>query len=480
MTVEWSVRGSEFNSLPSDFKVNPPKRLLLVEDDPAIRFALRDYLERNGFSVTEAETVVAAEQVFERERPVVVLTDYKLPDGTALELIPKLKGTSASVPVIVLTAHGTVELAVQAMREGADDFLTKPVALPALVVVIERALERQRDRQRQMVRAVRQQRATTDPFLGTSSAINRLRDQAQKVAAADRPVLILGETGVGKGILTRWLHENGPRSEEPLVDVNCASLPRELLESELFGFERGAFTGAVAAKMGLVELAHRGTLFLDEIGDMELSLQPKLLKVLEDQAFRRVGAVKDRQVDVRLIAATHQDLPNLVTASRFRGDLYFRISTLPLFVPALRERTEDIPVLARRLLDRIAGEVGRPQLALSTDAERALVGYGWPGNIRELRNVLERAALLTARSELRASDLAFDAGVAVPGAEGKEGSWDWQEMDTLTLQDLQRRHIIRVLSLENGKVEAAARRLGIPRSTLYQKLKTMRITGVAS
>ena len=450
------------------------KRLLLVEDDPAIRFALRDFLEDAGYGVTEVDSCAGAEKAFEHERPVVVLTDYKLIDGTALDLLPRLKSISSAVPIIMLTAHGSVQLAVQAMREGADDFLIKPVSLPALAVVLDRALERQRDKQLQMVRAVRQQRATIDPFIGDSTVIKRLRDQAEKIATTDRPVLLLGETGSGKGVLTRWLHEHGSRSKEPFVDLNCASLPRELLESELFGFERGAFTGAVAAKMGLVELAHRGTLFLDEIGDLELPLQPKLLKVLEDQSFRRVGAVKDRQVDVRLIAATHQDLPGLVSENRFRGDLYFRISTIPLQVPSLRDRTEDIPILARRLLERLAAELGRSSIELTQDAQEALVRYPWPGNVRELRTVRERAVLLSAKGAIRAADLSFDP----MRAPSKTGSSDGAESDSdnLTLEELQRRHIIRVMDLVNGRVEVASQRLGIPRSTLYQRLKEMQIT----
>lgn len=443
-------------------------RLLLIEDDPVIRFAVRDFMEANGFAVSEAGTAADGERIFDRERPTVVVTDYKLPDATALDLLPRLRATSATTPIIVLTGHGSVELAVQAMREGADDFLTKPVSLPTLRVVIDRALERQRDKQQRLARQVRRERSPLDPFVGTSAAIQRLRDQAARVAETDRPVLLLGETGSGKGVLTRWLHEQGTRRDEPIVDLNCASLPRELLESELFGYERGAFTGAVTTKMGLVELANRGTLFLDEIGDLELSLQPKLLKVVEDQAFRRVGAVKDRQVNVRLIAATHQDLPTLVSEGRFRGDLYFRISTLPLQVPALRDRVEDIAPLARRLLDRLAQDLGSPRIELAADAQRALEAYRWPGNIREMRNVLERAVLLGSRHEVRASDLSFDVRGRAPAAAQSES-------DTLTLEEVQRRHIIRALELANGRVDVAASRLGVPRSTLYQRLKSMQI-----
>lgn len=443
-------------------------RLLLVEDDAAIRFAVRDFLEAHDFELFEAESCAAGEQAFLRERPDVVLTDYKLGDGTALDLLPRLRAVNASVPVVVLTGHGTVELAVQAMKEGADDFLTKPVALPALLLVLERASERQRDRQQQQVRQARQRRVAVDPFVGPSAAIRRLRQQAERVATAERPILILGETGAGKGVLTRWIHANGLREGQAFVDLNCASLPRELLESELFGHERGAFTGAVTQKTGLVELAHRGTLFLDEVGDLELALQPKLLKVLEEQTFRRVGALRDRQVDVRLIAATHQDLSRLVSENKFRSDLYFRISTIPISVPSLRDRVEDIPILARQLLDRLSMEIARGPITLAADALRALSGYAWPGNIRELRNVLERAVLLSARQELRAQDLSFES---FSSAGGPSGDGDLG----LTLDELQRRHIVRVLESSDGRVEQAASRLGVPRSTLYQKLKAMQI-----
>ncbi|MEP7383068.1 MAG: sigma-54 dependent transcriptional regulator [Gemmatimonadota bacterium] len=443
-------------------------RLLFIEDDAAIRFAVRDFLEAHDFDIVETDSCAAGEQLFQKERPDIVLTDYMLGDGTALELLPRLHSINASVPVIVLTGHGTVELAVQAMKEGADDFLTKPVALPALLLILQRASERQRDRQQQQARQARYRRVAIDPFVGPSAAIQQLREQAERVATAERPILILGETGAGKGILTRWIHTHGLRADQAFVDLNCASLPRELLESELFGHERGSFTGAVSQKTGLVELAHRGTLFLDEVGDLEQSLQPKLLKVLEEQTFRRVGAIRDRQVDVRLIAATHQDLARLVSENRFRSDLYFRISTIPITVPSLRARVEDIPVLARQLLDRLTLEIGRARVELAPDALRAMAAYHWPGNIRELRNVLERAVLLTARQELRAQDLSFETFPAST-ASSREGDLE------LTLDDVQRRHIVLVLESVDGHVEQAATRLGVPRSTLYQKLKAMQI-----
>jgi transcriptional regulator with GAF, ATPase, and Fis domain len=267
-------------------------------------------------------------------------------------------------------------------------------------------------------------------------------------------------------VLAQWIHNNGPRCEEAFVDLNCAGLLRELLETELFGHEKGAFTGAMASKSGLFEVAHHGTVFLDEIGDVDLQVQPKLLKVLEEQKFRRLGDVRDRQVDVRLIAATCQDLNRLMRENKFRSDLYYRISTIPLTVPALRERIDDIPALARHLLAKCAADLGRNDLELSPDAERALQGYSWPGNIRELRNVLERAALLCERRVLQVADLRFDDAV-------KPETAVYNSM--LTLQELERRHIELALAEENGRVDRAAKRLGIPRSSLYQKIRKFQI-----
>src|SRR5688500_8304362 len=369
-------------------------RVLVVDDEPGVRFGLREFLEAKGFDVDEAATCVAAEAMFKSRRPDVAILDYSLPDGNALDLLPRLRALDATVPQVILTGHGSIDLAVRAVKEGAEHFLTKPVELPALLVILRRLLDAQRHRQRHAAGVRREATGRIDPFALPSAAIRALAEDAERVARSESPVLVLGETGVGKGVLARWLHDHGPRAEEAFVDLNCASLSRELLESELFGHEKGAFTGAVAAKEGLLEVAHRGTLFLDEIGDVDAAVQPKLLKVLEEGRFRRLGDVRDREVDVRLIAATHQDLAVAVREKRFRSDLYFRISALPLLIPPLRERPEDIAVLARALLDRIGFEVGRTDLSLSEDAVAALQAYSWPGNTRELRNVLERAVIL--------------------------------------------------------------------------------------
>src|SRR4029077_20980699 len=318
-----------------------------VDDEPGVRFGIRDFLEQQGYEIEEAESCDDAQHLFRTPRPDIVIAAYMLPDGTALDLLPRLKEIDSDIPLLVLTAHGSIDLAVRAIKEGAEQFLTKPQELPALAVILTRLLQRQRNHHKQLASKTRQIRQFIDPFIGTSSAIRALADQARKILTTESPVLILGETGSGKGVLAKWLHEKSNRADEAFVDLNCAGLSRELLETELFGHEKGAFTSAIASKQGLFEVAHRGTIFLDEVGDVDLQIQPKLLKVLEDQRFRRVGDVRDQQVDVRLIAATHQDIGELVRQKKFRDDLYFRISTIPLSFPPLRKRIDDIPVVAK-------------------------------------------------------------------------------------------------------------------------------------
>ena len=287
------------------------------------------------------------------------------------------------------------------------------------------------------------------------------------MAGSESPVLILGETGTGKGVLAQWIHEHSLRADEPFIDVNCAGLSREFLETELFGHKKGAFTGAVVAKAGLFEIAHNGTLFLDEIGDVDLDVQPKLLKALEEKRFRRLGDVHERQVDVRLIAATHRDLAALAAEEKFRRDLYFRINTFRLTVPPLRQRPEDIPLLAHDLLERLCAERGRDRLMLDAGTTKALIDYTWPGNLRELRNVIERAVVLCEGRALRRRDLRFDGEFEQPRPTA--------EMSHLTLEELERLHIAHVLEEERGRVEDAAKRLGISRSSLYHKISKYRL-----
>jgi PAS domain S-box-containing protein len=435
--------------------------VLLVDDEAAVRFPIGRFLTASGYDVMEAEGVAEALETGRSGAPDAAVVDLSLRDGDGLELMRNMRALDGALPVVILTAYGSIDLAVQAMKDGAEQFFTKPVDLPTLQVVLNRALDNRRHRQASLVGRSRTARAAPDPFCGESPAIRRLAEQAARVAGAAVPVLIQGETGSGKGVLARWLHDHGARSEEPFVDLNCAGLSRELMESELFGYEKGAFTGAVSAKPGLLELAHRGTFFLDEIGDIELTVQAKLLKVIEELRFRRLGDVRDRRVDVRLLAATHCDLEQQVKEGRFREDLLYRINVVTLHVPPLRERGGDALLLARLLLARIATELGRPEVRLSEAAEQAIVAHTWPGNVRQLRNSLERAALLSGDPVLQPWDL-------IPAPTGDPAS---PEVPLVSLQEMERRHIDAVLRATGGQVPKAAEILGLSRTALYDRLK---------
>jgi DNA-binding NtrC family response regulator len=431
-------------------------RVLIVDDEPTIRVVLQRFLERQGYQTIAASGRNEAEALFLESHFDAVVLDYQLGDGNALGLMAWLKKSEIEIPVIVLTGNGSIDVAVQAILNGAEHFLTKPVDLPAFGVILTRVLENRRNRRRDRLRP---RKTGVDPFLGTSRAICDLAEVATKLAAADSPILIHGETGTGKGVLARWLHEQGPRADQAFVDVNCASLSPEFLDSELFGHQRGAFTGAIANKAGLLEVGHRGTVFLDEIGDIDLRVQPKLLKVLEEKRFRRMGEVNEREVNVRLIAASHQDLRQCAKEKLFREDLYFRISTLPLEIAPLRERREDILPLAESMMTQLGKEMGRGTLTFSDAAVAAMDRYPWPGNIRELRNVLERAVLLSGSDQIEENDLHFETPMAAKAQD-------------LSLKSMERRHVERVLTHVEGGVSAAARILGVSRSTLYQKIKT--------
>ncbi|WDJ12128.1 sigma-54-dependent Fis family transcriptional regulator [Xanthomonas campestris pv. incanae] len=422
---------------------------------------MRDFLESRGYGVVDADSCQRARELFQASPPDVAVIDYRLHDGSAIDLLRDFRQIDADVPMIVLTAYGSIDLAVQAVKEGAEQFLTKPIEMPALHVILKRLLATRRLQRQQQVVATRDRRERVNPLSGDSPAIRDLAEQASKVMHTDSPILILGETGTGKSLLAKWLHHHGMRADEAFVDLNCAGLSPDFLETELFGHEKGAFTGATASKQGMLEIADGGTVFLDEIGDVDPRVQPKLLKVLEEKRFRRLGAVREREVDIRLIAATHHDLASKVKEGTFRSDLYFRISSIPLTMPALRDRKEDIVPLARTLLARSLADPSRtPQL--TDDAALALREYAWPGNIRELRNVLERAALLCNDNTITRRDLRFESTSAQDAHAGDLN---------LTLQQIERQHIKRVLHDVGGKVEQASLRLGVPRSTLYQKIK---------
>ncbi len=437
-----------------------PERILVVDDDAAVRKLLRAFLEQHGFEVVELETCAELLATIESQPVDLALLDNHLQDGYTVELIPRLKKSAPEVPLVMLTGQASIEVAVQAIKLGADQFLTKPVELEALRVIVCRLLKQRREQRSLRARATGPGQQPPTPFVGSSPEIRSLERQAKTVVGSGLPILVLGETGAGKGVLARWLHDHSPRASEAFVDVNCAGLGPEFLESELFGHERGSFTGAVDTKKGLFEVAHRGTVFLDEIGDMRPAVQAKLLKILEEKRFRRLGGVRDRQVDIRLIAATNRNLSKEIDKGTFREDLYYRISVIPLEAPPLRQRRDDIAELAAVLLARIGAESARGPLCLSTAALAKLEAHNWPGNIRELKNVLERAALFATSHEIDPETLLLVERTVSTALD-----------TSLTLQALEERYIGQVLEEEDGRISRAAKRLGIHRSTLYDKLK---------
>jgi len=439
-------------------------RILVVDADPVIRSGICNFLACQGHIISEASNYQDAQLQFERFRPDAIVLDCCLPKGDAPQLVRQAKAARPAIPVLVLTGQTGWSLGERAIWQGAYHIMSKPVELDQLHSALLRLISRQKSAPAPAC-APRMQRDALDPFVGTSAAIHRLRELANRVLCSESPILLQGETGAGKGVLANWIHRHGPRADRPFLDLNCAGLSRELLESELFGHEKGAFTSAVNSKQGLLEVANQGTVFLDEIGDIDLQVQPKLLKVLEDRTFRRLGDVRDREVDIRLISATHRELLDLVRQQRFRSDLYFRVNIIYIQVPPLRERVEDIPCLAQTLLRSISRVRRQREWSISNTAMTALKSYSWPGNVRELRNVLERAALVAADGAIRPEHLYLQAPALEVSRMGMGG----------TVKQVERAYIHHVLHVEGGSVERAARRLGIPRSSLYNKMKRFEI-----
>ena len=445
--------------------------ILLVDDDRELLVALTRFFEKSGWEVERAVTGGDGLDRFRASRPDVVLLDLALPDLHGLAVLRRLLEDDPQAAVVVLTGHGDVETAVEAMRVGADNFLTKPVELDHLVAVVERSGTGGAIRRRN--RRLAGDDAPEGPSeLGESPLMREVASRLERIAQAEGTVMLLGETGTGKGWVARRIHERSARRARPFVEVNCGSLSATFLDSELFGHEKGAFTDARSQKQGLFEVADGGSIFLDEIGDLAAELQPKLLKVLEDRRFRRLGGTRELTVDVRLITATNRDLREQVEAGRFRKDLYYRLAVLPLELPPLRERSpEDLATLSYRILDELGERIPDAPTAISDAALQRLVTHGWPGNIRELRNLLERILILAGDQD--------QIQLAHLPPELKNGPQTAAAGDpSLTLEQVERRHIARVLEVNEGNRSQSARVLGISRAALYDKMDRFHLRAV--
>jgi len=453
--------------------------LLLVEDKNELRAMLRKALERSGYTVDEAPDGTAAIQKVRARRYLLVITDLKMPGASGLEVLRETKHADATIPVILLTAFGSVEEAVTAMKEGAFDFLQKPVDLDHLKLLVQRAARQQELlRENLLLREEYTARYGFPRIVGEHASIREISQQVQRIAATDSTALLLGESGTGKELFARAIHHLSNRREQPFVALNCAAIPEGLVENELFGHERGAFTGAGARKVGKMDLAHHGTLFLDEIGELPLAIQAKLLRVLEERRFERVGGTQVLEVDVRIVVATNRDLQKLMQEKLFREDLYFRISAVPITIPALRDRGNDVWLLADYFLDKFSREFAKPGLELSSDAKQRLLEYRWPGNVRELQNTLERAVILADGLSIRASGLQLplpkpDLESVPDGMLPEKFSWEG------SLEEVTQRaagHVERVL-LESTLRDCqwnktrAAERLGVSPKTLLAKIR---------
>jgi two-component system nitrogen regulation response regulator NtrX len=440
-------------------------RVLLVDDDPQIVAGLAALLE-DEWNVRTASTGREALVAFAEFSPDVVLLDVNLPDANGVELLHQLKMYSETTPVIMMSGAGTYDAVIESMRLGAETFLQKPFDFGTLSAVLEQ-VRRLLATQRELI-ALRRGETNVERLPGVSPSVAHLNEILGNISRAPSPVLIEGESGTGKGVMARLLHHRSPRARAPFVDLNCAGLSKELLESELFGHERGAFTNAMNTKPGLFEIAGEGTLFLDEIGEMELTVQARLLKALEEKRFRRVGGVRDMRADFRLIAATNRDLNAEVAAGRFRGDLYYRLNVVRLRMPPLRERMEDLPILVQEILRPLAKEMGRPLPKVSPTALKKLESYAWPGNIRELRNVLERALITLSHDEIRSEDLILEPPSAPVASSAGEPASEWE---IRPLDDMIASYVTAAVKATEGNVRKAARKLQISPSTLYAKMK---------
>jgi len=443
------------------------QRLLIVDDDPSVVAGLQALLA-DEWDVKTAMTAREARSVFADFSPDVVLLDMNLPDGNGVDVLHDLKMYSEAVSVIMMSGVGTVDSVVESMKLGAETFLQKPFDFSLLSLTLEQVARMVATR-RELIALRRGDVNEQERLPGLSPAVQNLNQLLGQIARAPSPVLIEGDSGTGKGVFARLIHNRSPRARAPFVDLNCAGLSKELLESELFGHERGAFTNAMNTKQGLFEIAADGTLFLDEIGEMDVTVQARLLKAIEDKRFRRVGGIRDLTANFRLVAATNRDLGAEVAAGRFRADLYYRLNVVRVRMPPLRERIEDIPLLVDVILRPLSKELGRPAPTVSARALKKLQNYAWPGNVRELRNVLERAMLTMTGKEIMNDDLLLESDTkSLAKTSGGMPASDWE---IRALDDVVADYVTASVTAAGGNVRKAARQLQISPSTLYARMK---------
>ncbi|MCX7012689.1 MAG: sigma-54 dependent transcriptional regulator [Candidatus Sumerlaeota bacterium] len=457
-----------------------PPRILIAEDEDRLRRLFAMLLSNAGYKMSLAEDGEQALEMFGKSKPDVVLTDMRMPKMDGMTLLKKIKEVSPETPVIVITAYGAIEDAVEAMKAGAEDYLTKPIEEEQLKISIEKALKlKEILTENVRLRAEKKKEYDFPNIIAESKAMKDLLQMAAQVAKADATVLIYGESGTGKELVARAIHLNSPRSRGPFEPINCAAIPDNLLESELFGYERGAFTGAVDAKPGVFELASNGTLFLDEIGDMAFALQAKVLRALEERTFKRLGGSKTIQTNTRFVAATNRNISEMVRNGQFREDLFYRLSVFPLEILPLRRRTEDIFPLARHFLARFCRQMGKPVPEIGPDAERFLLTHTWPGNVRELQNVIERAVILLNSRTLTVDVLGqrFGSPDALMGVASGKDNGIVLPNEGFDLEEHVRGLIDQAMARSKGNKSAAAKMLGISRATLRYRIEKYGLEG---
>jgi DNA-binding NtrC family response regulator len=452
-------------------------RILVVEDEHAIRLALKGLLRREGFDVHLAENGEVAIEKLQAEVFDLVITDLALGRGASgMDVLRAAKQERPEIGIVMITAHGSEKIAVEAMKAGADDYVPKPFDNDELRVVVARSLERHRlERENRLLREQVQREFGFDQLIGSGAAMRQVFETIQKIAETDLSVMVRGESGTGKELVAQALHSTSTRRARPFVAVNCAAINRELVESELFGHEKGAFTGADRRRIGRFEAAEGGTIFLDEIGDMAPETQAKVLRVLEERKLERVGSTETIEVDVRVVSATHRDLEAEIEAGRFREDLYYRLKVVEVELPPLRERIEDFAALSDRFLGQVAERLGREKKKLSPAALARMARHSWPGNVRELRNVIERAAVLAGEAEIAEEDLQLAPPSDVTELQASDLEMPFADAKRLTVENFERQYLCQALRENEGNVSRTATAIGMVRQSLQQKIRDLGI-----